>query len=1308
MWRRRSSVLLMLLLLLSVSIWAVISQVSMRPSKVFAHGNGELSAWTSSPPIVDGFIDPFEWASAANATYMTTGGLGGVFYVMNDAVNLYLAVVTADPTLSLGGVGADAVMLYFDSDHDGDGPEPGDEILGWEGYLGEGFRDGFSDGSYVWRKDADFGGTSEGAAAATNNGTHNHFEIVHPLITVDAAHDFSLRMSSSPTIGFGLRLTVDGFDKGWWPSLDPASWLDIAVLAPTMSAWASTTPVIDGLLRPAVDFLGLPAEWQNASKIEFMLSWGAELHEAAVYVLNDYINLYLAFEIHGEDLSANDQVVFNFDNNNDGLKETQDDRLSVDGFNLFHDGFFAGLPYSDVAWEGTLDGVGAVQFAEQPSTINGSYGFEIAHPLNTSDDGFDFSLSVGDTVGFNVLFFDGGGVVGDGWPTFTQEDWNQMADIVIASPPELPPAPNMNLSIRKIEITQGIQWLDHTEHDDNSVPLARGKSTIVRVFVEALTLAVGIRSVNVFLYATDGASGVSLVQPHVLGSIGPLDTSFFARRDVERKYEYHTANFFLPPYWVDRGTLTLTAFVKAPDSQVEHDYTDNWMSTQTFSLAPTKSWKIGYYLINYRPTAIDESPNIPSPLKEAVAYRFFEKVTPMPDLSDAVEYSCLGTIRWEGPSFMNPDGSFNASNQAELLEDLAILWGEKRMRGEFYDQICGLFTNAGTVSGQAADGRWDGAPVFVAHEDRPWSFAHEINHNVDTDNPDHSWLDPDNPWIDLDTKNSSQTYGFDTWGSWLPGEAGDSCDIVKVPAVVVGGGEYGALMSYYDDYRWISPWEWGKLVDAFDPPAEGVVGSRLDGSSTSSPGLWVSGVVSADNSGSLEPVFETLASLNITSPGGSYTVELRGAPPQEPLLYSRSFDVSFESEAEYDTSPVNKAHFALNLPFVTGTHSISLWNASVLLDKITASSSPPSVTLTYPNGGEVVGSSFDVSWTASDFDEDPLTFRLFYTTDDGAIWRPLSPRIQGTSYRVDASELAGSSQWRIRVQASDGFYSSEDESDAVFSVPSKGPRNPVATTQHNSYSNEPVGDPDGSDRRVPFGSFVILKGSAFDPEDGVLGDTALTWTSDLNGTLGAGRILAVTGLLPGVHNITLTATDSHGNNATTTITITVAFRDVAVTDVAAAKRTVGQGYSIRFTVAVENQGNVPETFNVSLYADTDFVLLEETVSEVLAGSTAVVTLTWSTSGFAKGNYSLRVIAETVPGERDISDNTLDDGWIFVTIPGDVDSDKDVDIFDIVRMASGYGTKPPDFKYDPNCDIDSDGDIDIFDVVIAAGHYGQSW
>jgi len=58
--------------------------------------------------------------------------------------------------------------------------------------------------------------------------------------------------------------------------------------------------------------------------------------------------------------------------------------------------------------------------------------------------------------------------------------------------------------------------------------------------------------------------------------------------------------------------------------------------------------------------------------------------------------------------------------------------------------------------------------------------------------------------------------------------------------------------------------------------------------------------------------------------------------------------------------------------------------------------------------------------------------------------------------------------------------------------------------------------------------------------------------------------------------------------------------------------------------------------------------------------------------------------------------------------GDVDGDRDVDIYDIVRIGIAYGAEYPDPRYDRLCDMNLDGDVDIFDIVIAAGNYGDSW
>jgi hypothetical protein len=73
---------------------------------------------------------------------------------------------------------------------------------------------------------------------------------------------------------------------------------------------------------------------------------------------------------------------------------------------------------------------------------------------------------------------------------------------------------------------------------------------------------------------------------------------------------------------------------------------------------------------------------------------------------------------------------------------------------------------------------------------------------------------------------------------------------------------------------------------------------------------------------------------------------------------------------------------------------------------------------------------------------------------------------------------------------------------------------------------------------VVMGLGVGLAGTASDPLNGALTGNSLQWSDDVAGPLGAGTSV-IAHLQPGVHHITLTATDSQGLTATATETITV-------------------------------------------------------------------------------------------------------------------------------------------------------------------------
>ena len=174
-------------------------------------------------------------------------------------------------------------------------------------------------------------------------------------------------------------------------------------------------------------------------------------------------------------------------------------------------------------------------------------------------------------------------------------------------------------------------------------------------------------------------------------------------------------------------------------------------------------------------------------------------------------------------------------------------------------------------------------------------------------------------------------------------------------------------------------------------------------------------------------------------------------------------------------------------------------------------------------------------------------------------------------------------------------------------------------------------------------------------------------------------------------------------------------RDVAVTAVEPFKSIVGQGHSLNVMVTLMNQGDITETFAVAAYANTTVVKTKEVT--LTSGNSTNLTFTWNTTGFAKGNYTISAVADTVPGETDTADNTLIDDWVIVAMVGDITGpdgwpDGKVDIRDIGLVASKFGAVYPDPRYNANCDLTgptlgvADGKIDIRDIAMIAKHFGE--
>lgn len=175
----------------------------------------------------------------------------------------------------------------------------------------------------------------------------------------------------------------------------------------------------------------------------------------------------------------------------------------------------------------------------------------------------------------------------------------------------------------------------------------------------------------------------------------------------------------------------------------------------------------------------------------------------------------------------------------------------------------------------------------------------------------------------------------------------------------------------------------------------------------------------------------------------------------------------------------------------------------------------------------------------------------------------------------------------------------------------------------------------------------------------------------------------------------------------------VPHHDISLTSISTPKTggyplpVIAQGQTVIVVVAAENQGNFTETFSVTVNAGATIIFSKTDVT-LAQGDTTTFEALWDASHWPKGSYTIIASVHGVQDEADTADNILTEGPNLITIPGDVDGNRFVNIFDIVRMACIHLTSRPNPKYDANSDLNDDGAVDGFDMSVAIGNYGENW
>ncbi|MEM0357844.1 MAG: dockerin type I domain-containing protein [Candidatus Bathyarchaeia archaeon] len=166
-------------------------------------------------------------------------------------------------------------------------------------------------------------------------------------------------------------------------------------------------------------------------------------------------------------------------------------------------------------------------------------------------------------------------------------------------------------------------------------------------------------------------------------------------------------------------------------------------------------------------------------------------------------------------------------------------------------------------------------------------------------------------------------------------------------------------------------------------------------------------------------------------------------------------------------------------------------------------------------------------------------------------------------------------------------------------------------------------------------------------------------------------------------------------------------RDIAIVEVEIFPESIYGGQAINISITIKNQGDIPETFDLIIYANASTIIVHR-VKDLASNETFQINFTWSTESMRCGAYVITCFIPPVPYEKDITNNEMIGGTVLLKLIGDVNGDRVVNMIDVVLVIQSFASYPGHPRWLPQADLNFDGKVDMKDVTLVLTNFGRSY